>query len=116
MYYDSACYFTKAKNNSSWKEYELLKAHSDNQLRYCAKHKFYNKNIFKFKVLLTLFFKNHLIQTIEIMYFDSSIIKNKVEFLGSQKTNKENMLHIGYGVDKNFFIRCCNLGHIDHYK
>lgn len=46
IYYDSACYFTKAKNNSPWKESELLKAHSANQLRYCAKHEFHNKKIF----------------------------------------------------------------------
>lgn len=38
------------------------------------------------------------------MYFDSSVIKNKIEFLGAQETNKEKMLHIAYGVDKNFLF------------
>ncbi|MCW2476623.1 MULTISPECIES: lipopolysaccharide 3-alpha-galactosyltransferase [unclassified Symbiopectobacterium] len=43
--YDSSRYFMTAKQHSPWKETKLLKAHSANQLRYCAKHQFHNKKI-----------------------------------------------------------------------
>ncbi|MCW2488129.1 lipopolysaccharide 1,2-glucosyltransferase [Candidatus Symbiopectobacterium sp. NZEC127] len=38
------------------------------------------------------------------MYFDNSIVKNKLAFLGAKEGNTEKALHIAYGIDKNFLF------------